>query len=127
MKAGEHAFTVTFFQKGGGYLLNLSYDGPGIAKQLVPASKIYRINIKPYEIKIYPNPTREKLNLFSGSSIKTGSEILVYNSLGQLVMKSLVTGRNSEINTSKLQSGIYYIHLLVDGKKITGSFIKTQR
>lgn len=124
LKAGKHAFTVNFFEKGGDQVLTLSYDGPGITKQLVPASRLYRINIKPYEIKIWPNPTTEKLNVLSGSSIKPGSDMLIYNSLGQVVIKSRVMGKISEINTARLQSGVYYIHLLVDGKKITEKFIR---
>jgi len=124
LKAGKHAFTISFFEKGGDQVLSLSYDGQGITKQLVPASRLYRINIKPYEIKIWPNPTMEKLNVLSGSSIKNGSELLIYNFLGQVVIKSHVMGKISEINTSRLQSGVYYIHLLVDGKKITEKFIR---
>ncbi len=124
LKAGKHAITISFFEKGGAQVLTLQYDGPGISKQPVPASKFFRINIEPFEIKLFPNPTREKLNLFCGSSIKTGTEFLIYNSMGQTVIKSSVTGRASEINTSKLSTGIYYIKLLADKKKITEKFIK---
>ena len=43
LKAGKHAITVTFFQKGGGYNLAASYEGPGITKQAIPAAALYRI------------------------------------------------------------------------------------
>ena len=124
LKAGKHAITITFFEKTGAQVLDLSYDGPGISKQLIPASKFYRINIMPYEIKLYPNPTKEKLNLFSGNSITAGTEILVYNSIGQTIINTKVTGNVTEINTSKLAPGIYYLHLLAGKKKITERFLK---
>jgi hypothetical protein len=124
LKKGKHSFTVTFFEKAGAQLLNLSYEGPGINKQLVTSSKFYRVNISPYEIKLYPNPTSEKLNLFSGSAISSGSAIIIYNSLGQAVAKSQVAGRVSEINTSKLPSGSYYVRLIASHKRIMGKFIK---
>lgn len=125
LKAGKHIFTITFFEKTGEQVLNLSYEGPGLSKQLVPASKLYRINIAPYEVKLYPNPTREKLNLFCGNSIKQGTEIFVYNSLGQNVITTYVSGSVSEINTSKLSSGVYQILLLADGRKILKRFVKS--
>jgi len=125
LKAGKHIFTISFFEKTGDQLLNLSYEGPGISKQAVPASKFYRIDIPPYELKLYPNPTSEKLNVFCGSSIRTGSQIFIYNSLGQIVIKSQVTGSTSEINTSKLSSGVYRMRVVTDGKKITASFVKS--
>lgn len=124
LKAGKHAFTVTFFEKGGEQVLNLSYDGPGISKQLVPVSGIYRVNILPYEIKVWPNPTREKLNLLAGNSVTAGSEIFIYNTLGQVVIRSRVMGKVSEINTSKLLSGVYYINVWTGDKKITEEFIR---
>ncbi len=124
LKKGKHAFTVTFFEKGGGQSVTLSYEGPGMGKQLVPSSKLYRLNISPDEIKLYPNPSREKINLFAGSSITAGSAVVIYNSLGQAMIKSQVTGRVTEINTSRLQAGVYYIRLLADGKKITERFVK---
>ncbi|TGE04530.1 malectin domain-containing carbohydrate-binding protein, partial [Hymenobacter fodinae] len=42
LKAGTHAFTVTYFQSGGGQLLNVNYQGPGVPKQVIPASALRR-------------------------------------------------------------------------------------
>lgn len=44
LKAGRHAITVTFFEKTGGEALTVSYQGPGIAKQAIPASALFRNN-----------------------------------------------------------------------------------
>jgi hypothetical protein len=38
LQAGRHPFTVTFVQGGGGYGLEVSWAGPGVAKQLIPAA-----------------------------------------------------------------------------------------
>ncbi|MFD2571558.1 NPCBM/NEW2 domain-containing protein [Spirosoma soli] len=43
LKAGKHALTVTYFQGGGGQQLNASYSGPGVGKQDIPASALYRV------------------------------------------------------------------------------------
>ncbi|WP_236676234.1 PQQ-dependent sugar dehydrogenase [Chryseolinea lacunae] len=42
LKAGKHAMTITFFEHLGSAVLTTSYAGPGIAKQLIPASAFYR-------------------------------------------------------------------------------------
>jgi hypothetical protein len=42
LKAGTHAFTVTYFQSGGGQSLNVSFQGPGVPKQAIPASVLRR-------------------------------------------------------------------------------------
>ncbi|HEY5748045.1 MAG TPA: PQQ-dependent sugar dehydrogenase [Chryseolinea sp.] len=42
LRTGKHAITVTFFEHLGGAALTTSYAGPGIAKQLIPASAFYR-------------------------------------------------------------------------------------
>jgi len=44
LKSGKHAFKVTFFEKGGGEGLEVRYAGPGISKQLVPNSALYRVS-----------------------------------------------------------------------------------
>jgi chitodextrinase len=42
LKAGLHAINIDFFQNAGGQGLQVSYSGPGIAKQVIPASVLYR-------------------------------------------------------------------------------------
>lgn len=43
LKAGVHALSVTYFQGGGGQALTVSYSGPGIGKQVIPASAYRRV------------------------------------------------------------------------------------
>ncbi|AYB35114.1 carbohydrate-binding protein [Chryseolinea soli] len=42
LRTGKHAITIMFFEHLGGAALTTSYSGPGIAKQLIPASAFYR-------------------------------------------------------------------------------------
>jgi glucose/arabinose dehydrogenase len=42
LKAGLHAITVTFFEQGGSEVLSVSYAGPSITKQIIPASVLFR-------------------------------------------------------------------------------------
>ncbi|GAB3643136.1 PA14 domain-containing protein [Spirosoma arcticum] len=44
LKAGKHAFTVLYLQRGGGQALTLSYSGPGLNKQVVPTTAFFRIS-----------------------------------------------------------------------------------
>ncbi|HEX5026002.1 MAG TPA: alkaline phosphatase family protein [Agriterribacter sp.] len=41
LEAGRHKIQVAFFNAAGGYWLEVFYKGPGIAKQVVPADKLY--------------------------------------------------------------------------------------
>ena len=38
LRAGTHALTVTFFERDGGQALGVSYAGPGLSKQTLPAA-----------------------------------------------------------------------------------------
>jgi alpha-L-fucosidase len=42
LAAGLHPVTVTFFEKSGGDMLEVWYAGPGIEKQRIPASALFR-------------------------------------------------------------------------------------
>lgn len=41
LKAGKHALEVAFFERTGDQLLTVSYEGPGIAKKLLPAAVLF--------------------------------------------------------------------------------------
>lgn len=44
LKAGKHAITVDFFQATGEKGIEVSYDGPGVSKKMIPSSVLYRIS-----------------------------------------------------------------------------------
>jgi alpha-N-arabinofuranosidase len=41
LKSGFHEIRTTFFQAGGGKVLDVSIEGPGVAKQLIPAGMLF--------------------------------------------------------------------------------------
>jgi len=47
LKAGRHPITVEYFQAGGERRLDVSYEGPGIAKQPLLAAKLWRARGSP--------------------------------------------------------------------------------
>ena len=42
LKAGKHAFTLKFYENGGGDSLRIEYAGPGITRTELPASALFR-------------------------------------------------------------------------------------
>jgi hypothetical protein len=42
LTAGKHRIRVEFFEKGGGEVLEVRWEGPGISKQLVPDNALWR-------------------------------------------------------------------------------------
>ena len=44
LQAGKHAISVGYFQQKVVQILNVSYAGPGVSKQAIPASALYRIS-----------------------------------------------------------------------------------
>ena len=43
LTAGKHPIQVTFFERGGNEILEVRYQGPSIAKQLVPSQMMYHL------------------------------------------------------------------------------------
>jgi alpha-L-arabinofuranosidase len=41
LKSGFHEIKVTFFQAGGGKVLDVNIEGPGLSKQVIPANMLY--------------------------------------------------------------------------------------
>jgi len=48
--AGKHALRVEFFERGGGAGLIMRWAGPGITKQVIPASRLYRDRLCPTDL-----------------------------------------------------------------------------
>lgn len=81
-------------------------------------------NILNNSISLYPNPTNGDLSISFSSDI--GTAILeVINVSGQKVLSASLDGiNNTNINTSKLSSGVYFAHVSTDDANTTIKFIK---
>ena len=75
-------------------------------------------------ISIYPNPTRDILNISIPSQLGTNVSYEVMNYLGQNVLKASSSNTNFSVNTSSFSSGVYFIKLQTEGGSKTFRFIK---
>ncbi|NNF35288.1 MAG: T9SS type A sorting domain-containing protein [Saprospiraceae bacterium] len=84
------------------------------------SSSVVNLNVETSEMKIFPNPVDDFLDL-SQLQISKTARVRILNSSGQLVIeRSLGNGR---IDLS-LSSGSYYLHILDETQSYTGKFIK---
>jgi PA14 domain/Secretion system C-terminal sorting domain len=124
LKAGKHAITVEFFEKGGDQVLTLSYQGPGLPKQLVPQTALFRIDLKPDDIIIRPNPAYSEIHILAGNNIVAGTGYSIFNSAGQLIEKGNLKGIETSTTVSQLPAGVYYVRVATGKRGITRRFVK---
>jgi PKD repeat protein len=78
----------------------------------------------PYHLIVYPNPVNDMFQI-NYQGIPSSNDVLIYNSLGQIVMKLNHLRQNDFIDVSTLGPGIYLIILSHDGHVIgKTNFIK---
>ena len=77
------------------------------------------------EIYIYPNPTKDILNIQIPSYLGFPNKYIIYNILGQIItQKEVIFEPDLTVYTSALNSGFYFISLLKEGTQKTLKFIK---
>lgn len=77
-------------------------------------------------ITIYPNPFNVSLNIKLNDALQGNKfEFVIYNILGEMVMKTAITDQITTIETGAFLSGIYFYQLLENSKTIqSGKMIK---
>ena len=82
-------------------------------------------------LKIYPNPVSTRLILMLQIPEKIEGDIVISNSMGQVVFQRKIQDRDLlsnkiSINTEGLAAGIYFISVLSKDYKTTKKFVVTQ-
>ena len=83
------------------------------------------INVKSHldtdALNIYPNPVKDIL-FVEGKDVK---EIVIYNSLGQMLMKinNSAATEKMEINCGALKKGLFHLHIIYEDKRVRRSFV----
>jgi D-alanyl-D-alanine carboxypeptidase len=83
-----------------------------------------------FDLSVFPNPASKNINLKFSSSKQMKVEISIVNQLGIAVrngLKYTATGNDTwSVDVSDLASGIYYVHLNMDGKIISRKVVLMQ-
>ena len=75
------------------------------------------------EIWVYPNPVKDVINFDIG--LHKEFRLMIYNSLGKLIINNKLTQGKNSIHIQNLKTGIYFYYLHnKTSKAITGKFIK---
>jgi hypothetical protein len=134
LKAGKHAIAVGYFQQDAGSILTVSYSGPGVSKQVVPASSLYRISIgsppvalsnntnqtiassTQVGVKTYPNPFANYVDVNITGGVAGEYKLMLVDVSGKVLWtKSGIKNAGAfqqSINTSALQRGIYFLKVI---------------
>ncbi len=66
--------------------------------------------------KIYPNPTTGFLNIEISTSDFRTTKILIFNTLGEIILKENITQAQQQLDLYHLANGTYFYNLQIDGK-----------
>ncbi|GGE96521.1 PA14 domain-containing protein [Hymenobacter cavernae] len=141
LQAGTHAFTVTYFQNGGGQNLAVHYQGPSLVKQAIPASALRRVvngaarasaavalpasisERKTHSmLEVYPNPLTERGTIHFRAQKDGPAQVYLYNELGALIstiyQENVVSGQEYylPLSTEHLSTGVYLCRLISNGR-----------
>lgn len=68
-------------------------------------------------ITIYPNPSNGDFTLTIGK-VKENTVVEIYNSIGQMISKTLVSTIDNKINLTKEANGVYHVRVIQDAKQV---------
>lgn len=77
------------------------------------------------DIYLYPNPTKETLNIHVSNTLGLPNRFTISNSLGQIISRKAVSKQaDLTVNTSSLSNGVYFITVTKEDQSKTLQFIK---
>ncbi len=79
------------------------------------------------DFKISPNPVMDIVNITFNSNNQKTTQLSGLNSLGQLVLtQQIIAGELGAINIADLESGIFFLQIVVNDKRRKNSHLHTQ-
>ena len=104
LQAGTHTFTVTYYQNGGDDQLSVSYQGPGVSKQVLPAARFsYVPAANPLRAPENPSGTQAGLRYQYYESTTTYSQLPTF--AAETVRKSGTTTNFDERSLAQRSYG----------------------
>lgn len=117
---GDGGTRVTITDTDGVRLMRIVGNWGGLATSQFSSNGVLGVNQSILEnINIYPNPTRNILNISNAES----ADIQVYDMLGRMIIAKGNISLNEELNVSGMNTGTYFIQITKDGSSTTKKFI----
>lgn len=93
-----------------------------LAGPLMFPTTTFEISIQIFKnFSYHPNPVSEQLSLKANSKIQ---QVIVYDLLGQAILKNHPNSLNPSFNLENLQSGVYFMEVTINGSTGVYKFIK---
>ncbi|SVB49824.1 uncharacterized protein METZ01_LOCUS202678, partial [marine metagenome] len=102
---------------GGGNMAKASIyelDYPGLIG-VVSAVKSQNIQ---YELDIYPNPAKDKINVLLPSSTTLPVKVEIYNIMGRKVSSHLTTKKAFTLKINILEKGVFFVNAMTSNYSI---------
>ena len=113
----------TFVQYGfgvGGINANPA-DEASLGSVVVTSNTLSVSDFTTINVSLFPNPTTQNINIQSDKQI---TDVAIYNTLGQIVKNASPQATNFSVETSNLDTGVYFVSLKTDTASKTIEFIK---
>lgn len=96
---------------------NLAFTGAGCTPQSIE-------EVAGGQVRIFPNPTSGVVRLDYGSLSFRKVELTLYNAIGQRLLQQSGDKAISTLDLSDRPAGVYYLHLVLDGQRMTHRIIR---
>jgi hypothetical protein len=115
----EDAFVQYGFGVGG---INANpADEASLGSVVVTSNTLSVSDFTTINVSLFPNPTTQNITIQSDKQI---TDVAIYNTLGQIVKNASPQATNFSVETSNLNTGVYFVSLKTDTASKTVKFIK---
>lgn len=110
------------YTTGTGNIYANASNACGSYEAYMPYEVVSGLLAPPVALNVYPNPTKEWMNIdlinFPKNKIPVdGLPILLYDKFGKLLLRKTITTSNNSLNVQNLQSDVYFLEFTIDDKK----------
>ena len=96
-------------------------DEASLGSVVVTSNTLSVSDFTTINVSLFPNPTTQNINIQSDKQI---TDVAIYNTLGQIVKNASPQATNFSVETSNLNTGVYFVSLKTDTASKTIKFIK---
>jgi hypothetical protein len=96
-------------------------DEASLGSVVVTSNTLSVSDFTTINVSLFPNPTTQNITIQSDKQI---TDVAIYNTLGQIVKNASPQATNFSVETSNLNTGVYFVSLKTDTASKTVKFIK---